>query len=129
MAFSSCTTNYDRLTSTFTIRILGKITEQDIITCFQDYEKTVVENFGGKKFNVIINVDEKAHSSIAVLRLIRSSLENQKYRDYIANIVAVNENPLTVAMRNSYAASRRLPFFVDEGEAKQYLSRRMQENG
>jgi hypothetical protein len=40
-----------------------------------------------------------------------------------------NENPVKVAMRNSYASSSILPFFVDEGEAKQYLSRKMQENG
>jgi hypothetical protein len=98
MASNSCTTTYDKSTSTLIIRISGKTTEQDIIDCFQDYDKTVEANFGYKKFNVIINVDEEAHSSMAALKRIRSSLENQRHREYIANIIAVNENPIKVAI-------------------------------
>lgn len=119
---------YDDSLSTFIVRIFGKTTEKDVIDCFQDYDKVVRENFGHKKFSVIINVDAEAHSSTAVLRSIRSSLENQPYKEYIANIVAVNENPITVAARNSSASSIVLPFFIDEDEAKKYLSSKTQEN-
>ena len=119
---------YEKSISTFIVRIFGRTTEQDVINCFQDYEKTVRDNFGHKKFNIIINVDEEAHDSIAVLRLIRASLENQPYQEYIANIVAVNENPHTVAARNVNSASNLLPFFINEGKAKEYLSNRLQAN-
>lgn len=114
-------TIFDKSISTFIIRISGETTEQDVINCFRHYYKIVEENFEGKDFNVIINVDEEAHSSIAVLRLIRSSLENQEHREFIANIVAVNENPMKVAMRNSNSKDL-LPFFLNEVEAKRYIS-------
>jgi hypothetical protein len=118
---------YDESIATFIIRILGKTTEQDVLTCFQGYNTIVRENFGNQKFNILINVDEEAHNSITVLKLIRYSLENQPHREYIANIVAVNENPLTVAARNADTSSNSLPFFINEDEAKKYLSDKMQE--
>lgn len=118
---------YDESISTYIIRIFGQTTEEDVINCFQDYDKKVRENFGNKKFNIIINVDEEAHSSITVLKLIRSSLENQPHREYIANIVAVNENPMTVAARNADTFNNSLPFFINEDAAKKYLSDKMQE--
>jgi len=120
---------FDQSISTFIIRIFGRTTEQDVINCFQDYDKTVQENFGHKKFSIIINVDEEAHHSLPVLRLIRHSLENQPHREYIANIVAVNENPVTVAARNSMPASNMLPFFSNEDEAKKYISDKIQGKG
>jgi hypothetical protein len=121
------TTIYEKSISTFIIRIFGKTTEQDVINCFQEYNTSVKENFGHKKFNIIINVDEEAHRSLTVLRLIRYSLENQPYREYIANIVAVNENPMTVEARNAAPSSNVLPFFINEDEAKKYLSDKIQE--
>jgi hypothetical protein len=120
---------YDKSISTFIIRIFGKTTEQDVINCFRDYDKIVSENFGNYKFNVMINVDEEAHSSMTVLGLIRSSLENQPKREYIANIVAINENPMTVAARNTNRSSNNLPFFINEDAAKKYLSDKMREKG
>ena len=119
---------YDKSISTFIVRISGRTTEQDVVHCFQDYDKAVRDNFGHQKFNVIINVDEAAHSSIVVLRLIRTSLEQQPYKEYIAHIVAVNENPSTVAARNANPASNLLPFFINESEAKEYLSNKLQVN-
>jgi hypothetical protein len=116
---------FDKSISTFIIRISGKTTEQDVIDCFQNFDKIVEKNFERQRFSIIINVDEEAHSSIAVLRRIRSSLENQKYREYIANIVAVNENPLTVAARNANS-DNLLRFFLNEAEAKQYIAAKIQ---
>jgi hypothetical protein len=119
------TITYDKSISTFIIRIFGKTTEQDVIRCFQEYNQNVRENFGNEKFNIIINVDEEAHDSIRTLRLIRYSLENQPHKEYVANIVAVNENPMTVAARNANTSSNILPFFINEDEAKKYLSDKM----
>jgi hypothetical protein len=118
-------TIFDPSISTFIIRISGETTEQDAIDCFQNYYRLVEENFDNKKFSVVINVDEQAHSSITVLRLIRSSLEHQPHREYIATVVAVNENPITVAARNANP-SGLLPFFINEEEARQYISTGMQ---
>ena len=120
---------YDESISTFIIRIFGKTTEQDVINCFQDYNDKVRENFGNNKFSIIINVDEEAHRSMAVLRLIRYSMENQPHRENIAHIVAINENPMAVAARNANPSSNVLPFFINKDEAKKYLSDKMQENG
>jgi len=55
------------------------------------------------------------------------TLENQPHREYIANIVAINESPMTVAARNANPSSNSLPFFINETEAKKYLSDKMQE--
>jgi hypothetical protein len=120
-------TLFDPSISTFIIRISGKTTEQDIIDCFEDYYNIVKENFDNQKFSVIINVDEEAHSSIAVLRLIRASLETQKHREYITDVLAVNENPMTVAARNANP-NDPLPFFINEDEARQYLSAKIQKS-
>ena len=118
-------TIFDPSLSTFIIRLSGKTTEQDVIDCFQNYSKLVEENFAHKKFSIIINVDEEAHGSIAVLRRIRSALEGQKHREYIADIVAINENPLTMAARNA-SPEQLLPFFLNEAEARQYIATRIQ---
>ena len=120
----SWTIIYEPGVSAFIVRIFGPITEQDVIACFQQYERTLKEHFARRKFNVIISVDEAAHSSLAVLKLIRQSLEYQSYREYIANIVAVDEDPVKVAMRN--ASGGGLPFFEDENQALEYLAQRMQ---
>ena len=118
-------TIFDKSIATFIIRISGRTTEQEVIDCFRNYDKILEENFEEHKFSIIINVDEEAHSSIAVLRRIRTALENQKYREYIANIVAVNENPFTVAVRNANP-DQLLPFFLNEAEAKQYIAAKIQ---
>jgi hypothetical protein len=120
-----CETVYDAEISTFTVRIFGDVTEVDVIKCFEDYERIVEEKFGHKSYNVIINVDEAAHALMSVLRIVRESLQNQKYRQFISNIVAVNENPAKVVMRNSLSSSNILPFFNTETEAKQYIAGKM----
>jgi len=105
----------------FIIRIFGIPDEQDIVKCFQDYERIVEANFDHQKFSFIINVTEEAHNGILVLRMIRSFLENQKYRNFIKKIAAINENKNKVDFRNSQTASDILPFFSKEEDAIEYL--------
>ena len=107
----------------FTIRIFGVPDEQDIVRCFQDYERIVEDRLDNRQFSFIINVTEEAHSSIAVVRLIRLFLENQKYRRFIQKIAAVNDNEAKVNYRNSHVTSRRLPFFHTEQDAIAYILR------
>jgi hypothetical protein len=105
----------------FIIRIFGIPDEQDIVKCFQDYERNVEANFDHQKFSFIINVTEEAHSGIMVLRMIRSFLENQKYRHFIKKIAAINENKNKVDFRNSQTASDILRFFSKEEDAIEYI--------
>ena len=91
---------FDETTSTFIIRIFGRTTENQVVALFQMYEEYVDKIVKNSRFNIIINVDNEAHSSIIVLKRIRELLENQKHKDNIANIVAVNENKTVVDMRN-----------------------------
>jgi len=106
----------------FIIRIFGIPDEQDIVKCFQDYERIVEANFDNQKFSFIINVTEEAHSSIMVVRMIRLFLENQKYRNFIKKIAAINDNKNKVDFRNSQTASGTLPFFMKEEEAIEYIN-------
>jgi hypothetical protein len=106
----------------FIIRIFGIPDEQDIIRCFQDYERSVEANFNNLDFSFIINVTEEAHSSITVLRMIRWFLENQKHRNLIKKIAAVNDNKHKVEFGNSQMTSNLLPFFSNEEDAIKYIS-------
>lgn len=106
----------------FIIRIFGIPDEQDIIRCFQDYERGVEANFDNREFSFIINVTEEAHSSIMVVRIIRWFLENQRHRNFIKKIAAVNDNKNKVDFRNSQTTSSILPFFFNEEEAVEYIS-------
>ena len=81
--------------------MLGDASEQDVVACLREYEATVEMNFRHEEFNVILAVDEAAHSSVAVVRLIRRSLENQTHRDYLVGIVGVSDAPSKVAMSRS----------------------------
>ena len=56
-----------------------------------------------------------------MLKRVRELLENQKHKDNIANIVAVNENKIVVDMRNESSESKLLPFFISEKDAIQFL--------
>jgi len=116
---------FDEGAKTFIVRIFGKAVEQDIIECFKEYEEIVDQHFNQRKFGVIINVTEEAHSSMLVLKMIRGFLENQKHREFIGAIAAVNELQEKVAARNSYPASARMPFFVNEEAAREYTSGRL----
>lgn len=116
---------FDEESSTFTIRIFGQTTVDKVVTLFQQYEYAVAEKIKNRKFNVIINVDNEAHSSMIVLRKIRYSLENQKYRNQIDNIVAINENKSVVEMRNASLQERLLPFFINEEEAMNYIKNKI----
>ena len=40
---------------------------------------------------ILLNMDEEAHSSIEILRLVRSLFENQKHRNYISTYAGVCE--------------------------------------
>ena len=106
----------------FIIRIFGIPDEQDIIRCFQDYEKSVDAHFKNRDFSFIINVTEEAHSSIMIVRMIRWLLENQKHRGLIRKIAAVNDNKYKVEFRNSQTTSNILPFFSNEEDAIEYIS-------
>ena len=107
----------------FIIRIFGTPDEQDIVKSFQDYERIVEANFGNQNFSFIINITEEAHSSIMVVRMIRLFLENQKCRNFIKKIAAINENENKVDLRNSQTASGMVPFFLKEEDAIEYISR------
>ena len=113
---------FDETTSTFIIRIFGRTTENQVVALFQVYEEYVDKIVKNSRFNIIINVDNEAHSSIIVLKRIRELLENQKHKDRIANIVAVNENKTVVDMRNESSESKLLPFFLNETDAIQFLT-------
>jgi hypothetical protein len=115
------TVHFDEMTSTFIIRIFGRTTENQVVALFQAYEEYVDKIVKNSRFNIIINVDNEAHSSIFVLKRIRKLLENQKRKDKIANIVAVNENKIVVDMRNESSESKLLPFFISEKDAIQFL--------
>jgi hypothetical protein len=121
----SFATIYEPSASALIVRIFGDTREQDVIACFREYERMLEENVGHGLFNVILNVDEKAHSSIAVLRLIREYLENQEYREHIVNILAVIESPARCAMNN--ASGGELRSFTDEDQAVRYLAARTKE--
>ena len=101
---------FDEMTSTFIIRIFGRTTENHVVALFQAYEEYVDKIVKNSRFNIIIDVDNEAHSSIIVLKRIRKLLENQKRKDNIANIVAVNENKIVVDMRNEPSEGKLLPF-------------------
>ena len=116
----SFATIYEPSASALIVRIFGDTTEQDVIACFREYDKTLEENVGHGLFNVILNVDEKAHSSIAVLRLIREYLENQEYREHMVTMLAVIESPARCAMNN--ASGGELRSFTDEDQALRNLA-------
>lgn len=63
---------------------------------------------------------EEAHSSLLVVKQIRQCLQNQKYRNFIRKMAAVNDNPAKVDFRNADAAGQ-LPFFLREEAALEYL--------
>jgi len=112
---------FDEATSTFIIRIFGRTTENKVTALFQVYEEYVDKMVKNSRFNIIINVNNEAHSSIIVLKRIRKLLENQKHKDSIANIVAVNENKTVVDMRNKFSESKLRPFFLNEADPIQFL--------
>lgn len=111
---------YEPSAAAFIIRILGDTSEQDVVACFREYEATVEKNFRHMRFNVILTVDEAAHSSVAVLRLIRQSLETQKYRDYLIEVVGVSDDASKVAMSSS--GGGEILLFSDEDQAVEYLA-------
>ncbi len=105
----------------FIIRVFGVPDEQNIIKGFQDYERIVEANFDNQKFSFIINVTEEAHRSIMVVRMIRWFLENQRHRNFIKKIAAINDNKNKVDFRNSKTASDVPPFFIKEEDAIEYM--------
>jgi hypothetical protein len=118
---------YEPSAVVFIIRILGDTTEQDVVACFRQYEATVEMHFRHMDFNVVLTVDEAAHRSVAVLRLIRQSLENQTHRDHLAVIVGVSDDASKVAMSRSHGGD--IPLFSDEGQAVDYLTRQARKGG
>ena len=115
----SCAVAYEPSASAFILRIFGSATEDDVAACLRRYDVAVAEKSAHRQFNVIISMDEEAHSSLAVLRLIRVSLEKHEHREFLTNVVAVHGDPRVVAMRN--ASGGYLPCFADEDQALQYL--------
>lgn len=122
----SCAVAYEPSASAFILRIFGNAAD-DVAACLRRYEVAVEEKSAHRQFNVIINMDEKAHSSLTVLRLIRVSLEKYDHRERLTDVVAVHEDPNVVAMRN--ASGGYLACFADEDQASQYLASRMRETG
>ena len=111
---------YEPSAAAFIIRILGDASEQDVVACLREYEATVEKNFRHVGFNVILTVDEAAHGSVAVLRLIRQSLENQRYRDYLMEVVGVSDDASKIAMNSS--GGGEILLFRDEDQAVEYLA-------
>ena len=81
----------------------------------------VEDRFDNRQFSFIINVTEEVHSSIAVIRMIRLFLENQKHRRFVKKAAAINENEAKVNYRNSQMPDSMLPFFHNEKDAIAYI--------
>ena len=118
---------YEPSAAVFIIRILGDTSEQDVVACFREYEATVEMNFRHKEFNVILVVDEAAHSSLAAVRLIRQSLENQTHRDHLIAVVGVSDDASKVA--RSRTGGGEVPLFASEDLAVEYLARQVRKEG
>jgi hypothetical protein len=118
---------YEPTAAAVIIRILGDTSEQDVVACFREYEATVEMNIRHEEFNVILVVDEAAHSSVAVVRLIRQSLENQTHRDLLVGIVGVSDAPSKVAMSRSGGGDILL--FDDEDQAVGYFAEQARKGG
>jgi hypothetical protein len=104
------------------VRILGDTSRQDVLFCLREREATVERNFPQSKLNMVLAVDQAAHGSVAVLRLIRRSLENQTHRDCLAGIVGVSGDAAKVATSRSVGADMLL--FGEEGRAQATATRR-----
>jgi len=117
-----CSVAFDKITSTFIIRIFGRVDENEVTRFFEEYENYVEQVYAQKKFNVIINVNDAAHYSYRILKLARVALENQKRRDFIDRLAAINEKMDVVDFRNSGNQEAYLRFFQNEKDALEYLS-------
>ena len=111
----------------FIIRILGDTSEQDVVDCLREYEAAVEMHFRHRKFSVVLNVDKAAHGSLAVLRLIRRSLEDQARRDYLVRVVGVSDDASQVAMSRSGGAGILL--FGNEDQAVDFLAEQARNEG
>lgn len=116
----SCAVVHEPSVTAFIVRISGETTERDVAACFRQFEATVEERAGHGGFNVILNVDEAAHSSIAVVRLIRQALESQKHRDRLVEVVGVSDDASQVATSRG---GGEMLLFRDEAQAVEYLAR------
>jgi hypothetical protein len=109
------------------VRIVGDVSERDVVACFREHEATVERNFPQSTFNMVLAVDQAAHGSVAVLRLIRRSLENQTHRDCLAGILGVSGDAAKVAMSESGRADMLL--FGEEGRAVDFLAEQVRKEG
>ncbi len=115
----SCAVAYEPSASAFILRVFGSASEGDVAACLRRYDVAVAEKSAHRQFSVIISMDEGAHSSLAVLRLVRVCLEKHEHRKLLTDVVAVHGDPSVVAMRN--ASGGYVPCFADEDQALQYL--------
>lgn len=67
-------------------------------------------------------MDEEAHNSIEILKLVRSFMENQKYKENIIAYAGVCENRPVKAGKDYVNHDPREGFFDNEKSAIEFLS-------
>jgi len=116
-----CTVSLDQESRTFVVRIFGRVTVNEVVQFFREFERFVEENFDGKKFNIALNVDEAAHYSYKILKLARQGIVTQKRKAFVSWVAAVNSYDSTVTLRNKSNHEKNLTFFQNEKDALEFL--------
>ena len=114
----------DHSTNTVFIRMSGSLTSEDVQHCFLEYDRIIQQHFKNKKFKILLNMDEAAHDKIEILKLVRSRLENQKYKENVIAYAGVCESRSIITKRGSFSHNPNEGFFDNEEAALAFLSSR-----
>ena len=122
MKENSFSIEFDNSIDTVFVRMFGALTSKVVQICFHEYEKIIEQNFKNKKFKILLNMDEEAHNSIEILKLVRSLMENQKYKENIIAYAGVCKNRSITPGRDYVNHNPREGFFDNEKSAIEFLS-------
>lgn len=95
MIKNECSIEYDSSINAFIVKILGKITQQDIYVCQKIFEKAIAEHCKNKKYNILLYMDHDSHTleNVKLIRLLTSTPKVQNSIIASAAVFTNSPNP------------------------------------
>ncbi len=95
MIKNKCSIEYDSSINAFIMKISGKITQEDIYKCQQNFEKAIAEHCKNKKYNILFYMDHESHTldNVRLIRLLTSTPQFKNSLNASAAVFTNSPNP------------------------------------
>ncbi len=95
MIKNECSIEYNSTINAFVVKMLGKITQQNIYDCNKNLEKAIAEHCNNNKYNILLYMDHESHTleNVRLIRLLTSTPKFQNSLNASAAVFTNSPNP------------------------------------